>query len=172
MAIRDFGERPFGLTEVIVTESGGGAHALLAERVLVFRPVFDSDILQGGDVTVEVGSRITHYEWELEEGGIPLALYVALIGGTVSATAATDYYFRRDVDDIVPYNKIQGRAISEDGGDIEVTLYRCRATGGVEGRLEMGSFYVTNCSGIALRDTTSPYKFLEVRQKSVAAAIS
>ena len=172
MAIGDFGERPFGLREVIVTESGGGPHALQAERVLVFRPVFDSDVLQGGDVTVEVGSNIVHYDWDLEEGGIPLALYVALIGGTVSATGATDYYFRRDIDDVVPYNKIQGRAISEDGGDIEVTLFRCRVTGGVEGRLEQGAFYVTSCSGIAIRDTSSPYKFLEVRQKSVAAAIS
>lgn len=172
MAIRDFGERPFGLCEAVVTEVTGGKHGLLAERVFVFTPQFDSDLLEGGDVVVEVGSKITHYTWELEEGGIPLALYVALIGGTVSATAATDYYFRHDVDDVVPYFKLEGRAISEDGGDLEVELPRCKVTGGMEGRLEKGAFYVTACSGVAIRSTTSPYNMIEVRQKATAAAIS
>ena len=172
MGIGDFGKRPFGLIEAIVTESGGGEHALQSERLLTFAPVFDSGLLEGEDVVKEAAARLTHYTWELEEGGIPLPLYVALIGGTLSATGATDYYWRRDENDTIPYVKIQGRSIAEDGGDLEVTLFHCKVTRGLEGRLEKGQFYVTACSGVAVRDTASPYKFIEIRQKATAAAIT
>lgn len=121
---------------------------------------------------MEVGSRITGYEWEIEEGGISLALYAALVGGTLSATGATDYYLRRDYDDEISYLVIRGRAIAEDGGDIEVTLKKCKVTSGPEGRLEKGAFYLTSCSGVGIADATADKRFIEVRQKSVAAALS
>jgi len=171
MAVRDFGEEPMGLREAVVTETSGGAHALVAERLFVFRPVFDVAMLEGEDVTISVGSRVVHFEWELEEGGIPLPLYAALIGGTLSATAATDYYLRRLDTDAVPWIQIAGRAISEDSGDFEVVFTRCKVTGGVEGRLEKGQFTVTACSGLAVRHPTTKL-FFTYRQKSVAAAIS
>ena len=40
-----YGERPFGLHEVKILESGGGLHSLEAERLLVFRPIYDSGML-------------------------------------------------------------------------------------------------------------------------------
>ncbi len=172
MAIRDFGERPFGLVEAVVTEASGGKHALLAERVFVFTPQFDSDLLEGGDVVVEVGSKITHYTWELEEGGIPIPLYVALIGGTISAIGVTNYFHRLTGTSSIPYFKLEGRALAPDGGDVEVELPKCKVTGGMEGRLEKGQFYVTSCSGVAIKGDASPYIMAEIQQKAAEAAIS
>ncbi len=172
MAIRDFGEEPFGLREVTILEASGGSHALDAERLLVWRWRYDTDEMHGEDRIVAVGSRIIGYDFELEEGGISLALYAALVGGNLSATGATDYYLRRDAGEAVPYLTIRGRAISEDGGDTEVTLKKCKVTDGPEGRFEKGLFYLTKCSGVGIADATSDKRFIEIRQKSVAAALS
>lgn len=172
MAIGDFGERPFGLREVIITETNGGAHALDAERVVAWQWIYDAANLEGEDRIVEVGSRITGYTFNIEDGGISLQLYAALAGGTLSATGATDYYLRRDYDDEINYLQIRGRAIAEDGGDMEITLKKCKVTSGPDGRLEKGVFYLTECSGVGIADASADKRFIEIRQKSVAAALS
>jgi len=174
MGTGDYGERPFGLREVEITPSGGSAIELQAERVMSFTPRYDTGELEGADIIVEVAARMVGYDWEIEEGGVPLGLLKSILGGSLTSSGSTPnqvYYWDRAADDAVVYFKAQGRAIAEDAGDIEVTLYKCKVTSNPTVRLEKGAFVVSNLSGVGIADTASSNKFYTVKQKETAAAL-
>ena len=89
----------------------------------------------------------------MEHGGISLAAYKAMAGGTVTTTGvtpATITTFTKKVTDSRPYFKAEGQAINDNGGDFHAVLYRCRASDSLEGELGDGAFWLTSASGSAL----------------------
>lgn len=122
-------------------------------RSLSFSEAEDFEELRGDDKVVALRGKGASVEWEMEHGGISLAAYKSMAGGTVVTTGVTPNTvttFKKKVTDARPYFKAEGQAINDNGGDFHAVLYRCRASDSLEGELADGSFWLTSASGQAL----------------------
>lgn len=148
---------PFGLRQVVLTpiDSSGILHpenavALPAARTFSFSETEDFEELQGNDTTVASHGAGPVVEWELEGGGISLACWAILAGGTIVESGSTPNgirTYKKLSTDSRPYFQVEGRAISDNGGDIVGKIYRAKADGDLEAPMENGSFLLTNASG-------------------------
>lgn len=150
---------PFGIRDIkitpitnAVTEAYGTMLDLPAARTLSFTEAEDFEELRGDDRLILSRGTGPSVEWELEAGGIELSVYAAIAGGTLNESGVTPNQIKswsKKVTDVRPYFFVEGQAFSDTGGDVHVVLYRCRATGDIEGEFADGSFYLTACSGTA-----------------------
>lgn len=148
---------PFGLRQVkLVPLDNAGAEVpaqsvfLPASRTFSFAETEEFETLEGDDRTIASHGAGPTVDWDLEGGGISLAAWKIMAGGTnvasgVSPAALSTY--TKLVTDSRPYFNVYGRAISDNGGDFESQVYRCKADGDLEGSLENGSFLLTSASG-------------------------
>lgn len=148
---------PFGLREVKITpildpvlETLGTPLKLPSSRVFTFTESEDYVELRGDDRLVISRGVGPQTDWELEAGGLDLTVYAAMFGGTLANTGVTPNQVRdviKKVTDQRPYFRVEGRAMGDAGGDVHVIIYRCRATGDVEGTFQDSQFYLTNGEG-------------------------
>lgn len=151
---------PYGLRDVKITPvlpdgTEGTAVDLPNSQTFSFSEAEEFEELRGDDRLVAIRGSGAEVEWELESGGISLDAYAAIAGGTVEETGTTPdtvKTFSKKGSDVRPYFKVEGRAISDSGGDFHVIVYRCRATDSLEGSLEDGTFWLSSASGRALPD--------------------
>lgn len=150
---------PYGLRDVKLTPYVAGvlgtAIDLPVSRTLSWSDSENFTALRGDDgIAAERGSG-PQVAWDLEQGGISLAAYAALAGGTVTSSGTTPNLvstYKKHKDDSRPYLKIEGQSISDNIGDFHVVLYRCRATGDIGGELSDETFLLTSCSGAGYPD--------------------
>lgn len=175
---------PYGLRDVKLTPYTDAAATTLAGssidfpygRKLSFSEAEDFEELRGDDKVVTIRGKGAAVDWELEGGGISLEAVAAMYGGTVTTTGTTPSQvktFSKKVTDTRPFFKLEGQAISDSGGDFHAVLYKCRATGELEGELGDGAFWLTAASGQAIPATLTAkidalYDFV---QNETAAAI-
>lgn len=148
---------PFGLRQVkIVPLDAAGdevtedAVFLPASRTFSFGEAEEFEELQGDDRTIASHGSGPTVDWELEGGGISLDVWKALAGGTIASSGTTPSEVRtltKKTSDSRPYFNVYGRAISDNGGDFHMVVYRCKADGDLEANLENGSFQLTSASG-------------------------
>lgn len=174
---------PFGMRScrLYPLDSAGarvvGASVLLpATRTFTFKEAVDSEDLEGEDIRYASHEHNLHVEWELEAGGCSLAVWKVIAGGTTSTsgtTPAQKNIYKKNKVDVRPFFDIEGQAISDSGGDFHVTVYRCKATGDLEGEMDQGSFWLTHTSGDGFSDITTGdfYKF-EQNETAVATVAS
>lgn len=151
---------PYGLRDTKVTPYTTAAGTTLSTsmdapnaRKLSFSEAEDFEELRGDDKVIAIRGKGASVEWEMEHGGISLAAYKAMAGGTITTTGvtpATVTTFTKLVTDSRPYFKAEGQAINDNGGDFHAVLYRCRASDSLEGELGDGAFWLTSASGTAL----------------------
>lgn len=152
---------PFGIRDTKVTGYTDAAATLLEAtatdypnaRTLSFSESEDFEELRGDDKLIAIRGVGASVEWEMEHGGIHLAVYKSMAGGTVETTGvapATVTTYTKKVTDQRPYFKSEGQAINDDGGDFHTVLYKARASDSLEGELADGSFWLTSASGAAL----------------------
>lgn len=150
---------PFGMRDIKITpftnsstETLGTPIDLPAGRTLSFTEAEDYEELRGDDKVITARGTGPGVEWELEAGGYkPVAVH-AIYGGTLTETGITPDLvssLRKKATDARPFFKAEGQAISDNGGDVHVVLFRCRATGDFEGEFADGSWFLTNASGTA-----------------------
>lgn len=161
---------PYGLRDVKLSPidsdgTVGSAVDLPAGRVLTFKDTENFVELRGDDkVQASHGDGPT-VEWDLEGGGISLAAYAVMSGGTVTtsgtgSTAKTTY--NKKVTDSRPYFQIEGQSINDDGGDFHTLIYRAKADGSLEGEQSDGNFWLTKASGKGYaNDDDDVYDFVE-----------
>jgi hypothetical protein len=166
---------PFGMRDTKVTPYTTAALTTLGTsvdqpnaRTLSFSEAEDYEELRGDDKVIAMRGLGASVEWEMEAGGISVPAYKELNGGSsvtsgVSPNQVTTY--TKKVTDARPYFKAEGQSMSDSGGDFHVVLPRARASGGVEGELSDGSFWLTAASGVALPalltgDVDTLYKFI------------
>lgn len=109
--------------------------------------------LRGDDRVVATRGQGSVVEWELESGGIDLAAWEILTGGTVAESGLTPnrvWTIRKRSTATRPYFRIEGKSVSDSGGDLHATVYRCRSTDSVEGEFADGEFFITSASGQGL----------------------
>lgn len=150
---------PFGLRQVkLVPLDAAGAEItasavfLPASRTFSFSETETFETLEGDDRTVASHGAGPTLAWELEGGGISLAIWKILSGGTNTSSGSTPAAintYAKNVADSRPYFNAYGRAISDNGGDFEGRAYKCKADGDLELSLENGAFALTAASGTA-----------------------
>jgi len=151
---------PFGLRDVKLTPiNSDGTLAtsvdLPVSQTLSFSEAEDYEELRGDDRLVAVHGKGPTVEWELEAGGISIEAWNVLSGGTVttsgSGTAEVKDFLKK-ITDQRRYFRIEGQSIADDGGDVHVIIYKCKADDTLEGEFGDGVFFVTSCSGRGLGD--------------------
>lgn len=183
MALADYA-LPFGLRQVkLIPRNEAGdrveedAVFLPASRTFSFGDTEEFETLEGDDRTVASHGAGPTVAWELEGGGISLAAWRILAGGTVSESGispAAVRKFSKKTSDSRPYFDVEGRAISDNGGDFHAEVIRCKADGDLEGELANGSFLLTSASGTGFGDevTEDLYNFFQNETAKVIQLIS
>lgn len=161
MAIGAYAQ-PFGLRDVKLTPLGadgstpGTAVDLPAARTFSFAEVEDFESLEGDDEEVANHGNGPAVEWELEGGGISLEAYAVMAGGTVTTSGVTPNIaktYKKLTNQQRPYFKVEGQAISDNGGDFHGIVYKAKATGSLEGEMGNGSFWLTAADGRGIGST-------------------
>lgn len=175
---------PYGLRDVKVTPYTTDAATTLGTgvdfpyaRTLSFSAAEEFTELRGDDKVITTRGQGESVDWELEGGGFSFEAVKAMYGGTITETGVTPNQvkkFRKKVTDTRPFFKAEGQSISDSGGDFHTVLFRCRATGELEGEQADGEFWLTGASGVALpslvvADIDSLYEFV---QNETATAIT
>jgi hypothetical protein len=111
------------------------------------------DELRGDDVLVAVHGRGPQVDWSLEAGGMNMTCWSLLSGGSVieegvAPTRVTR--MRKSGDDLRPYVRIDGRAISDSGGNLKTRIYRAKANGRLQADLRGGAFQTSRIDGVGL----------------------
>lgn len=150
---------PFGMRECVVTpftddtvETEGTPIPLPAGRTVSWTEAEEFDTLRGNDTNITTRGLGPSVSWELEGGGYNSDVVAAIFGGTVVVTGISPdevTTLQKKSTDQRPWFKLEGRAISDNSGDVHVVLYRCKATGDFEGEFSDGNWFLTNASGEA-----------------------
>lgn len=148
---------PYGLRDVKITPYLDAAGKNLssqkidlpAAQTFSFSEVEEFQQLRGDDRVVASRGNGSSVEWGLGHGGISLEALVAINGGEIVVGAGTRTY-RKTANHTKPYFLVEGQTLNDDGGDTHMVVYRCKATGNVEGEFADGAFFVTSASGTGM----------------------
>lgn len=172
---------PFGLRQVKLVpldnagvEVPGNAAFLPASRTFSFGETEDFETLEGDDRKIASHGGGPSVSWDLEGGGISLEAWKIMAGGALASAGSTPNVvktYTKLTSDSRPYFNVYGRAISDNGGDFQAVVYRCKADGDLEGSMENGSFLLTAASGTGFGNESSSklYEFLH-RETAVPLA--
>lgn len=164
---RDIKLRPISDAGVV-----GASVDLPASRTLSFSEAEEFETLRGDDKDIAIRGKGPSVEWSLESGGISLAAHSIMSGGTLTLTGVTPTQskaLKKKVTDARPYFQAEGQAISDSGGDFHTTLFKCRASGSLEGEMGDGAFWLTSASGVAIGNENDD--LYEFRANETATAI-
>jgi hypothetical protein len=109
--------------------------------------------LRGDDRVIAIRGQGAMVDWSLESGGISFDVWKILTGGDVIVTGLTPnrkWVLRKRSTQTRPYFRIEGKAMSDSGGDVHAVVYRCRVNDTVEGEFNDGEFLLTKASGQGL----------------------
>ncbi len=159
---------PFGMrqvrltpyTDVSATVLAAFSVALPMAQVFSFTETEDFEDLRGDDRLQTSHGKGPQVQWEMTAGGIVLEAYQVLAGGSAPIVTGTTpnqvkTYRKLVTDQRTPF-KAEGRAISDNGGDMHAIVYRCKTTGDIAGSFEDGKFFLTNAKGIGYASLISP----------------
>ena len=127
--------------------------------------------LRGDDRLITTRGQGAQVEWSLEAGGIAIKAWAIMSGGAVIESGLTPnrkIILRKKATDARPFFRIDGRIVSDSGGDVHVRIYRCRCNDTIEGDFADGEFFVTSASGVGLPllDDTNDLLYDIIRHES------
>lgn len=143
-------------------------------QTLNFTEAEEFQELRGDDKVITTRGRGSQVNWSLEAGGISTAAWAVITGGSVTETGVTpdrEIELRKKATTSRPFFRIDGRVISDSGGDVLVRIYRCRATGDVQANFQNGEFQTSSISGVGLPllDDTNDYIYSIFRRETTAS---
>lgn len=169
--IRDIKLTPY--TDALGTVLGNTSVDLPYAQTLGFSEAEETTDLRGDDKLITIRGQGASVDLTLEAGGISLAAWKVLTGGSLveEGTAPNRRIrLRKKGSSQRPWFKAEGQSISDSGGDLHAIIYRCRLNGDLSGDLADGEFFITNASGqgLPLVDDTNDllYDFVQNEQKS------
>ncbi|AOE44831.1 major tail protein [Gordonia phage Terapin] len=171
-----YGVRDIKLTpyiDALGTVLGTSSVDLPYAQTLSFSEAEETTELRGDDKLVTIHGQGAQVDLSLESGGISLAAWKILTGGSLVEEGVAPnrrIRLRKRSSDVRPYFRVEGQSISDAGGDVHVTIFRCRLNGDLAGDFTDGEFFVSNASGqgLPLLDDTNDllYDFVQNEQKS------
>jgi hypothetical protein len=152
---------PYGIRQIMLTPYTDAQGTVLSTvsyplpvaMTLGFSETEQYDELRGDDVLVAVHGRGPQVDWSLEAGGLPVKPWSIVSGARVIEEGVTPnrrVRVRKSGDDIRPYFRIDGRVISDSGGNVVARIYRAKANGRVQGDHRGGAFQTTAIDGVGL----------------------
>lgn len=109
--------------------------------------------LRGDDKLLTTRGKGSQVNWDLESGGINIAAWAVITGGSVFERGMTpnrEIELRKRATQTRPYFRIDGKIISDSGGDVLVRIYRCRANGDITANFQDGDFQTSQIAGVGL----------------------
>lgn len=152
---------PYGLRQLMLTPYtdaqgtvlGSTSYPLPVAMTLGFSETEQYDELRGDDVLVAVHGRGPQVDWSLEAGGISITAWAIVSGALVIEEGVAPNRvtrLRKSGDDQRPYFRIDGRAISDSGGNMQTRIYRAKANGRLQADLRGGAFQTSRIDGVGL----------------------
>lgn len=174
------GTLPYGLRDVKITpvDVTTGAYGTMIDlpvaQTLTWTDSEDFTELRGDDRVVATRGSGPTVGFNLEHGGISLAAYAAMSGGSVVETGVSPNIVRtysKTTSNSRPYFRIDGQAINDNGGDTKGILYMCKLTGDIGGGFADTEFLVTSAEGTGIGDTFRGNKLYDIVASETAANI-
>lgn len=130
--------------------------------------------LRGDDKLITTRGRGAQVNWDIEAGGMSTSCWAIITGGSVIESGLTPtrvIELRKRATQNRPWFRIDGKIISDSGGDILVRIYRCRADGDITSNFTDGEFSTTSVSGkgMPLLDDTNDLIYSIFRRESTSA---
>lgn len=175
---------PYGIRDCKLTRYSDGSGSVLSNlsvdlpnmTTFSFSETEEFSDLRGDDRLVATRGQGAQVEWELEAGGISFAAWSVLGGGQVIESGTTPNrkrIIRKRGTDARPYFRVEGRAISDSGGDVHALVYRARVNDSLEGEFSDGEFFMTSASGLGLPMLDENFDILyDFVQNETAVSIS
>jgi hypothetical protein len=109
--------------------------------------------LRGDDKVITTRGKGSTVNWDLEAGGLEVPAWAVITGGDVIETGLTPnrvQEIRKRATHQRPWFRIDGKIISDSGGDVLVRIYRCRANGNIQANFQDGNFQTSQIAGVGL----------------------
>jgi len=180
MPLFQYGEVPYGIRDIKLTPinadgSYGTMVDLPAAQTMSFTLEQDEQVLRGDDADQVVSNQVKGISWSLNAGGLDFDALAVILGVNPVDSGTTPnrtQILAVKATDTRPWFRVDGRAISADGGgDLKVILYKCKCSGNV-GPFEMkdGEFMITQIEGKGVDDGV--HGIFALDQEETAAEIA
>lgn len=140
-----YGDFIFGLRDLKVTNIAGTLQEdLLGGQSLMFKPEFRQGEQFGDDRLLSVISFIVAGTADVTAGALSSAAKAIMFGRTLATTSSSPTErteLKLSAGDRMPWFKMYGMAVDEDGGDLHVLVSKCKVTGGGGVELKDNGFY-------------------------------
>lgn len=160
-----------GYTDAAGQVLGGVSVDLPYIQTLNFAEAEEFQELRGDDRLITTRGRGSMVNWDLEGGGMATAVWATLSGGDVIERGLTpnrEIEIRKRGTQTRPWFRIDGKIISDSGGDVLVRIYRCRCNGNITANFADGQFTTTAVSGVGypLLDDTNDLLYSIFRRET------
>lgn len=143
-------------------------------QTLNFTEAEEFSELRGDDKLITTRGKGSMVNWDLESGGISIAAWAIFTGGSVierGLTPEREIELQKKATQARPWFRIDGKIISDSGGDVLVRIYRCRANGDITANFTDGEFQTSAVTGVGypLLDDTNDLLYSIFRRESTSA---
>lgn len=140
-------------------------------QTLNFTEAEEFSELRGDDKLITTRGRGSMVNWDLESGGLASAAWAVFTGGSVIERGLTpnrEVELQKKATQSRPWFRIDGKIISDSGGDVLVRIYRCRANGDITSNFVDGEFTTTSVTGVGypLLDDTNDLLYSIFRRET------
>jgi hypothetical protein len=152
---------PYGANDLKLTQYGDALGMVLGTvsvdlpylQHLNFTEAEEFAELRGDDKLITTRGRGAQVNWDIEGGGISSKAWAVITGGSVIERGLEPYReieIRKKATQKRPFFRIDGKIISDSGGDILMRIYRCRANGDITANFTDGEFTTSSIAGVGL----------------------
>ncbi|AKU45319.1 major tail protein [Mycobacterium phage Madruga] len=140
-------------------------------QTLNFTEAEEFSELRGDDKLITTRGRGSSVNWDLESGGISIAAWAIFTGGSVIERGLApdrEVELQKKATQPRPWFRIDGKIISDSGGDVLVRIYRCRANGDISAGFTDGEFTTSSVTGVGypLLDDTNDLLYSIFRRET------
>jgi hypothetical protein len=127
--------------------------------------------LRGDDKVVTTRGKGSQVNGDLEAGGLDTQSWAVITGGDVIESGLTPnrvIEIRKRSTQQRPWWRVDGKIISDSGGDVLVRVYRCRANGNIQANFVDGAFQTSQIPfvGLPLLDDTNDLLYSIFRRET------
>jgi hypothetical protein len=177
---------PYGCNDLKLTEYIDASGQVLGPtsvdlpyiQTLNFAEAEEYQELRGDDRLITTRGRGAMVNWDLESGGMATEVWAILTGGDVIERGLPPFReieVRKRGTQTRPWFRIDGKIISDSGGDVLTRIYRCRANDNITANFADGEFTTTQVSGVGyplLDDTNDLLYSIFRRETSTAISLT
>ena len=150
---------PYGVRDVKLTQYvdalgmvlGSASVDLPYIQTLNFAEAEEFTELRGDDKLITTRGKGAMVNWDLESGGLPIPAWAVFTGGSVIERGLEpdrEIELQKKATQARPWFRIDGKVISDSGGDVLVRIYRCRANGTITANFSDGNFQTSAVAGV------------------------